>query len=167
MSKAFTKEDDAIDAPLLAEDQSLPSGTPNYVTPGGLARLRHRVEALAAELAATPSAERARREHALATLARRLEVAVVIDPANQPADEVRFGATVDVRDERGVVRTIRIVGVDEADAKRGWVSWRSPLADALMGQALGDVAELTTPSGTSELEIVAIRYTPPSGTSEP
>lgn len=158
MSKAFTKEDDTTDAPVFAEDQSLPAGTPNYMTPNGKSLLRHRIETLAAELATTPSAERARLEHTLMTLTRRFDAAVVIDPATQPADEVRFGATVDVRDERGVARSIRIVGVDEADAKRGWVSWRSPLAEALMGQALGEVVELITPSGSSELEIVAIRY---------
>ena len=68
----------------------------------------------------------------------------------------RFGATVTVEDASGGERRYRIVGVDEADPKRGLVSWRSPVARALVGRSVGDVTTLRTPAGDEELQIVAI-----------
>jgi transcription elongation factor GreB len=98
-------------------------------------------------------------EQRLAALLLRLEAAEVIDPAAQPSDDrARFGATVAVEDEEGAARRYRIVGVDEADPKRGWVSWRSPVARALVGRAIGDTTTLHTPAGDEELTIVGIDY---------
>jgi len=71
---------------------------------------------------------------------------------------VRFGATVTVEDEAGASRCYRIVGVDEADPRRGWVSWRSPLAHALMGRRAGDATTLHTPAGDEELTVIAVAY---------
>ena len=66
--------------------------------------------------------------------------------------------TVTVRDSAGVESRYRIVGVDELDSERGWVSWLSPLARALQNASLGERVTFATPSGSQELEIVAIEY---------
>ena len=71
---------------------------------------------------------------------------------------MRFGASVTVEDESGHTRRYRLVGVDEADPRRGLVSWRSPVARALTGRRLGDVTTLRTPAGDEELTVVAIDY---------
>ena len=71
-------------------------------------------------------------------------------PAN--ADDVRFGAAVTIAYDDGREATYRIVGEDEADPAQGSVSYISPLARALMGKAIGDVARVAG----REVEIVAI-----------
>ena len=75
-------------------------------------------------------------------LIRRLDAAEVVDPCarrdDDSADQVFFGATVTVRDARGEERTISIVGVDEIDTARGYVSWISPIARALIKAREGD-----------------------------
>jgi len=92
-------------------------------------------------------------------LAKRLEVAEVVDPARQTnLDRVFFGATVTYANSRDEERTITIVGVDEVDADHGRVSWISPIARALMKAQEGDVVELRTPHGIELIEVVEIRY---------
>lgn len=170
MSKAFTKDDGADDAPLVPSRPPLAAGVPNYVTPAGLAALRselHRLEAERVALASHPmGADRSRAAAALAArlgeLVARIGSAVVVDPVNQPRDEVRFGATVTVvarvGDGDGVERRYRIVGVDEADAARGRVAFVAPVARALLGKRVGDEATVRTPRGEEQLEVVAIAY---------
>ena len=75
-------------------------------------------------------------------------------------DQIFFGATVDVRGREGEERTISIVGVDEIDTARGYVSWVSPIARSLIKAREGDSVTLKTPGGTEELEILAVRYVP-------
>jgi transcription elongation factor GreB len=156
MSKAFTKEgDDPLDGVLQVDDAALPPGVKNYLTPEGAARLRDDI----ARLREAPRGDARRKveiDARLAALLRRLEAAEVIDPATQPRDRVVFGATVTVRDEEGRERRYRIVGVDEADAKRGWISWRTPIARALLDQPLGETVTLRTPGGEADVEIVGI-----------
>lgn len=99
----------------------------------------------------------------LSHLARRMKAVKVIDPAAQP-DRSRawFGATVTVIDEDEVERVVTLIGEDEADASAGRISWRSPLAQALRGAAVGDVRRVMLPAGERALEVVAIGY-PESG----
>jgi transcription elongation factor GreB len=166
MSKAFTREDggDQDDAPERPLGPELPPGVKNYVTPEGAARLRAELDRLThAErpgAAAEPAALR-EIDRRIAFLARRLEAAEVIDPAAQPPGRVLFGATVTVRAEDGGERRYRLVGVDEADPRRGDVSWRSPIAAALLGGQAGDVVTVRSPRGDEELEIVDVRYRAP------
>jgi transcription elongation factor GreB len=80
------------------------------------------------------------------------------DPRTQPADRVRFGATVTVRGEDGAERRYRIVGVDEAEPARGALSWRSPLAAALLGARVGDTVTFRLPRGEEELKVVMLSY---------
>ena len=71
---------------------------------------------------------------------------------------MRFGATVSVREANGELADYRLVGVDEADPDRGWISWTSPMARALNLAHRGERVNFSTPSGPTELEIVNISY---------
>lgn len=143
-----------------------PPGTPNYVTPRGLRLLQEERERLARQRDAldelADEGER-RRRHAvlaqqLAELDARLASAVVVDPAGQDPEVVRFGATVTVSTEAGEERRYRIVGVDEANAAEGRVSFLAPVARALLGRSLDDEVRLETANGVEVLEIIAIDY---------
>lgn len=165
MSKAFTREDDQEpDDTIRPLGPELPAGVKNYVTPEGAARLREEIERLsqvARPALVTAGDTRALHEldRRLAFLGRRLEAAEIIDPASQPPDRVLFGATVTVRADDGAERRYRLVGIDEADPPRGDVSWRSPIAAALLGARVGDVVMLRSPRGDEELEVIAVSYT--------
>jgi transcription elongation factor GreB len=94
-------------------------------------------------------------------LAKRMKAATVIDPAAQTdTQRVRFGATVTIADEDDNQRTVTLVGADEAEAGDGRISWRSPMALALRGAAVGDMRRVTLPGGDAEIEVVAISYPP-------
>jgi transcription elongation factor GreB len=186
MNKAFTREPDAANDD---DDQDvalpLPVGARNYMTPGGFARMKAELDRLAQkerpELVATVAwaagngdrsengdyiygKKRLREiDRRIRFLVRRLDVAEVVDPAargDEGSDQVYFGATVTVRGETSGERTISIVGVDEIDTQRGYVSWVSPIARALIKAREGDTVPLHTPAGVEELEIVAVRYVP-------
>jgi len=97
-------------------------------------------------------------------LIRRLDRAEVVDPAarrdDDSADRVYFGATVTVADSAGAERTVSIVGIDEIDTPRGYISWISPMARALLKAREGDTVVVHTPAGPEELDVVAVRYVP-------
>jgi transcription elongation factor GreB len=157
MSKAFTKEGEGGGLEELPPVDTWPAGVKNYLTPEGYAALKRELETVR-EAPRGDAKEKLRLEARLQALLSRLEAAEVIDPSAQPRDVVRFGATVGVAGDDGAVRRYRIVGVDEADARRGWVSWRSPVARAITGRRVGDTATLHTPAGDEELEVVSIDY---------
>jgi transcription elongation factor GreB len=157
MSKAFTKEGEGDSLDDLPPVEPWPLGVKNYLTPVGHAALKREIEALR-EPAHGDARKKVEREQRLQALLQRLEAAEVIDPAGQPRDVVRFGATVTVEDEEGGERRYRIVGVDEADPKRGWVSWRSPIARALTGRRVGDTTTVRTPARDEELTVTGIDY---------
>jgi transcription elongation factor GreB len=71
-------------------------------------------------------------------------------------DRVTFGATVTVRHRNGEQQIYRIVGVDEADADRGWISWRSPIARALINAKPGQQVRFESPDGEEIIEILQI-----------
>jgi transcription elongation factor GreB len=92
-------------------------------------------------------------------LSKSIDSAVVVDNAGKAHDRVRFGATVIfIHEESGEQREVTIVGVDELDAGDARVSWRSPLARALLTAQVGDTVTLRAPRGPERLEIVAVRY---------
>jgi transcription elongation factor GreB len=80
----------------------------------------------------------------------------VVGPQVGPVDEVRLGATVVVRDSAGRQSRFQIVGVDEADGKTGRIAFVAPLARALLGRRVGELASVQTPRGEDDLEVVAI-----------
>lgn len=157
MSKAFTKEDDSVEE-LVLEDLALPPGVRNYLTPEGAAELGRQLEAVRQALAVAVVAKKPALERRLGSLTRRFETAEVVDPAKQPHGIVRFGATVVVENSDGKTRQFRIVGIDEAQPADGRISWRSPMAKALLGTRVGDEITVQTPHGPDALSLVAIRY---------
>ena len=90
----------------------------------------------------------------------KLSNATIIDISQlEHNGKVVFGVTVDVADEEtGEELTYKIVGDDEADIKNNMISISSPIARALIGKQQGDIAEVNTPGGIRELEIVEVRY---------
>lgn len=92
-------------------------------------------------------------------LSRRLDDMVVVDRPPQDASKVFFAAWVTVYDiNTDEEKRFRIVGPDETDAKRGWISVDSPLARALIGKQVDDEVVFTTPKGRQEYEVVNIEY---------
>ncbi len=94
-------------------------------------------------------------------LTKRLEQATVVDPLEQAKiarGRVLFGCTVTVENEEGEEKVYSIVGVDEFDPAKGYVSWVSPIGRALLGKSEGDEISFTTPGGRCELEIVKVAY---------
>jgi transcription elongation factor GreB len=97
-------------------------------------------------------------DHRLRWLTKRLEAAEVVDPRQQQnRDRVFFGAIVDYATDDDE-RTVTILGPDEADIARGEASLTSPIGRALLGAKVGDVVTLHTPTGTKQIEVLAIRY---------
>ena len=187
MSKAFTKEQDGLDD-LDDQDSGapepgapLPQGTKNYLTPGGATKLKEELKRLLYEdrpaLVKTVSwaasngdrsengdyiyGKRKLREidRRIRFLTKRLEIAVIVDPAAQTSDKVLFGASVTIENSQGERKTYQIVGVDETEVSRGKISWISPLAKALFNAQIGDVVNFRSPKGEEDLEIIEIRYT--------
>jgi transcription elongation factor GreB len=91
-------------------------------------------------------------------LSKTLDRAVVVDNAGKNHQRVFFGATVTIVNDAGDEREVTIVGVDELDLSDARVSWRSPLAKALLKAKVGDTVTVRAPQGPERLEVVAIRY---------
>ncbi len=182
MSKAFTKEtDDAADDVELDSGPALPAGAKNYITPEGHRRLQDELKRLVkverpkvVESVSWAAGNGDRSENGdyiygkkrlreidgrIRFLTKRLEVAEIVDPAAQKShDQVFFGATVTYATSDDREHTVTIVGIDEADADRGRVSWVAPVARALLKARVGDVVELRGPRGVDSLEVLAISY---------
>lgn len=182
MNKAFVKESDNDDDDDLAPEAApLPPGTKNYITTDGYARLRAELEHLMNEERpavvqvvswAASNGDRSENgdylygkkrlreiDRRIRFLTKRLELAEVVDPAQQPnKDQVFFGATVVYSDKAGKEFRVTIVGVDEAEPLQGRISWISPVARALTKAREGDTVTLRTPAGVDELDILEVHY---------
>jgi transcription elongation factor GreB len=152
----------------------------NYITPGGYRRLRDelahlwKVErpAMVATVAwAAGNGDRSENgdyiygkrrlreiDRRIRYLSKGLDAAVVVDNGGKTHPQVRFGATVTILYETGDEREVTIVGVDELDSGDARVSWRSPLARALLTAKVGDTVTLHAPRGPERLDIIAVRY---------
>ena len=88
----------------------------------------------------------------------KLSTAEIIDPLKiAKHDRVVFGLSVKIEDiDSGEEKRLSIVGAEESDVERGWISYESPLGKALIGKQLGDIARVNLPGGTREYEIVEI-----------
>jgi transcription elongation factor GreB len=188
MNKAFTKEpDDESDEPDHAAGQApraQVAGVKNYITPGGLQRLKDehrflltrerpavtRVVTWAAgngdrsENADYQYGKRRLREidRRIRFLTKRIDAAEIVDPeaprGGPAATQVFFGATVRYANASGTERVVSVVGLDEVDLDRNHISWLSPLARALMKSGAGDRVVLHAPAGTEQLLILEVRY---------
>lgn len=169
VSKAFTREEnEGPELPdLLPPASVLPPGAKNYMTRAGaeelhaeLTRLVQSERPRASEVTHDPDARRrlTKINQRIFQIEQSLLSAEIVLPDIGVNDTIRFGATVTVREENGDESTYRIVGVDEADTSRNWVSWLSPIARALLNAKLGERVRFRFPSGEAQLEIIGISY---------
>ena len=166
------------------QDDSPAVQAKNYITPGGLERLKEEHRFLlfkdrpaVAEVVAWAASNGDRSENAdyqyakrrlrqidgrIRHLSKRMEAAEVVDPEaprlGLRASRVYFGATVLYANAAGVEREVSIVGADEVDLDRNHVSWVSPLGRALMRSAAGDSVVLDAPGGKELLTVLEVRY---------
>lgn len=152
----------------------------NYITPPGLERLRSEYSNLlhverpkVVETVAWAASNGDRSENAdyiygkrrlreidrrLRWLGDRLEKAEVVNPAEVRSSKVVFGATVTLSDDDGEESRYQIVGEDETDIKSGLISWKSPVAKALLGKSEGDEVTIRKPAGDAVVTIEKIEY---------
>src|SRR5436190_18903693 len=156
----------------------------NYITPAGLERLKaehrfrlNRERPAVTQVVAWAAANGDRSENAdyqygkrrlrqidsrIRFLGKRIDAAEVVDPAaprpRSAATRAFFGATVTYQDADGREHTVRIVGIDEVDLNRRYISWISPLARALMKATTGDRVVVQAPRKTEHIEIVDVEY---------
>jgi len=156
------------------------AGAKNYITPQGLAKLKAEYHELfhverpkIVETVAWAASNGDRSENAdyiygkrrlreidrrLGFLGHRLELAEVVDPTQQKSAQVVFGATVTMSDDDGKIFTYQIVGEDETEAASGKISWKSPMAKALLGKKVEDEVTVHKPAGEQVFVIEKIEY---------
>jgi transcription elongation factor GreB len=160
------------------------AGLKNYITPAGLQRLKDehkflltRERPAVTQVVAWAAGNGDRSENAdyqygkrrlrqidrrIRFLTKRIDAAEVVDPeaprTGRAATHVFFGATVRYANAAGTEREVSIVGVDEVDLDRNYISWISPLGRALMKSGEGDSVILHAPGGTERLQILEVRY---------
>ncbi|MGI4991885.1 transcription elongation factor GreB [Halobacteriovorax sp. GFR7] len=88
----------------------------------------------------------------------RINAALIVDPLSISSEKIQFGATVVLEDEDGNEKRYSIVGVDEVDTTKGLVSWKSPIARAMIGKEEGDEVIVQAPGDDFEYTIVEINY---------
>ena len=92
-------------------------------------------------------------------LEARISLAEIFDPKDMSGKQVKFGATVTIQDmETEKNKTYQIVSEYEADIDSGLIAYTTPVAKAVIGKSEGDVAEVTTPKGVVEYEIIKVEY---------
>jgi transcription elongation factor GreB len=169
VSKAFTRdENEGPEIPdVLPMASSLTPGSKNYITAEGAQKLRDELQRLVevtrpelVDARDDPDAKRqlARLDQRIIQLEESLHAAEIVEPPSEPAEVVRFGAYVTVRESDGSETRYRIVGVDETDLDNNWVSWMSPIAKALLNRKCGERIRFKFPSGEETLEIKEISY---------
>jgi transcription elongation factor GreB len=160
------------------------AGLKNYITPRGLQRLKDehrflltRERPAVTQVVAWAASNGDRSENAdyqygkrrlreidrrIRFLGKRIDAAEIVDPeaarSGRAATHVFFGATVRYATTAGTERVVSVVGADEVDLERNYISWLSPLARALMKCGAGDRVVLHAPGGTEELQILDVRY---------
>jgi transcription elongation factor GreB len=183
MDTARTDEPDDDEREAEPASVAVPA-VKNYITPAGLQRLRAELRFLLArerpavtEVVAWAAGNGDRSENAdyqygkrrlreidrrIRFLRKRIDAAEIVDPeaprAGRARTHVFFGATVRYANAEGCERVVRIVGVDEIDLDRNYISWLSPLARALMKAGPGDEVVLHAPGGSEPLEVLEVRY---------
>ena len=159
------------------------SGKPGYITRGGYRRFEEEADRLwnvdrpkMAKAVEVAAAEGDRSENAeyqyskqrlaaidrrLRFLGQRLKVLTIVDEKPPDDGRVYFGSWVTIEDEDGGRQTYRIVGPDEIDAAKKWISMDSPVGTSLLSRQLGDEITVRRPKGEVTCEIIEVRNTPP------
>ncbi len=165
MSKAFLKESDFDDAPVLPRVNVLPPNARNYMTAAGAARLREELNQLVERerphvraRVGDPDArvELQKLDQRIRQIQESLRTAEIPEADSATDGIARFGSRVVVRDAQGREETYLIVGVDETEFFPDAISWLSPLAQSLLNQPLHARVAVRIPAGTRELEIVDV-----------
>ncbi|MCZ6897626.1 MAG: transcription elongation factor GreB [Betaproteobacteria bacterium] len=165
-----------------SSNYQLPAGSKNYITPGGHARLKgeflwlmnkERPEVTAIVSWAAGNGDRSENgdyiygkkrlreiDKRIHFLTKRLDIAEIVDPTVSREDKTQifFGATVTFSNQRGKEKTVSIVGVDEIDTTKGYISWISPMARAMTKARQGDIVTLHAPDGIKTIEILEVKY---------
>ncbi len=179
MNKAFTKESDGDTDKDPLEDAPRPKGT-QHITAEGHRALQMELKKLwevdrpkITDEVSTAAAQGDRSENAeyiygkkklreidrrIRFLTKRLDVVTVVTPAKSQLGKVFFGAWFTIEDEEGKEMTYRVVGTDEIDLAARKISVASPVAQALLGKAEGEVALIQRPKGPTEVTIVKVWY---------
>ncbi len=151
-----------------------------YITPEGAVTLQQELQYLWRELRpgvvkalSAAAAEGDRSENAeyiyrkkqlgeidrrLRYISKRVDVIKIVDKLPEEQDRVRFGAWVSLRDGEGREVTYRIVGADETDAKRAWISIDSPMARALLGKRAGELIKVELPEGKKSFAVTEVYF---------
>jgi len=169
MSRGFVKEEDQEEAPFIPPRAALPAGVDNYVSPQGYAELQK--EKLNLEQARKDNPEENETEKRrlnmlidgkMRLLEERISSARVVPIADQPKDEVRFGAKVKLEYLDGPLANkhvqLQIVGVDEANLKNQKIAFVAPLAKSLLGAKLGEERQLVLGSEKRRLKVLSFHY---------
>lgn len=160
MSRAFVREDDFREQAPVRPMPTLPPGVKNYITREGADALRAEAakfdEERSAGAVAKDRAQVANLDQRIAQLEEILRSVTVVEPA--AGDDVRFGAAVTVKYPSGEIEEFRVVGVNEIDLERNFISWQSPLAKALMNAKAGDTVKFRAPAGEQRLEVLKVEY---------
>lgn len=166
--------------PMSTRDRPAPPAKKSYITPEGAKKLRAELEQLwtierprVTQEVADAAAQGDRSENAeyiygkrrlreidrrVRFLSKRLDHVTVVTEAPSDPSRVFFGAWVTLEDEDGEEVTYRIVGPDESNVDKGWISMEAPVAKALLGKRDGDDVTVRRPKGDITYTIVGIRY---------
>jgi transcription elongation factor GreB len=166
MSRGFVKEDDQEEVPMVPKRAFLPDGITNFVTPAGMHQLLEERQRLAGEKDNLDILNENERRLELNFINAKLHLlnariagAKIVEPGDQPGDEIRFGAFVILKtSESHPTMTIQIVGVDEADVAKGKISFISPLARLLINRKKGDKVVLKQAGKDVLYEVTGISY---------
>ena len=166
MSRGFVKEDDQEEIPIVPQRAYLPEGVTNFVTRAGMDQLLAEKEMLVSERENLSNTSENEKRIALNYINARLHLlenriaeAKVINPDEQPHNEIRFGASVTLKTKgSGHIQTFQIVGVDEADISKGKISFISPLAKILINKKTGEIVTFKRDKEEVGFEVIGIDY---------
>ena len=166
MSRGFVKEEDQEEPLIIPPRAAIPDGVINYVTQNGLHELKKEFKQLEedrASIKAENEIEKRRTQSLIdgkiSLLTERLNSARLLTPEELPKDEVRFGAKVEILDlDRNKKQDFQIVGVDEANIKKKKIAFVAPLARAITGKKVGELAEFKLGDELRKLKILSINY---------
>lgn len=165
MSRAFINEDEQVNTPFVPPRADLPQGVTNYVTPEGLDDLLREKEELLERNKELNESDEYSKITALKVISIKLQMlenrivtANVVEHEDKSKDQVHFGATVKLQIGKSKKnRTLQIVGVDEADLKKGKIAFTSPLAKEMMNKKVGEKVILKLEHGKTEFTVLEIK----------
>jgi transcription elongation factor GreB len=166
MSRGFVREGDQEEPVVIPQRAVLPDHVINYVTPSGMNQLREELGVLEKDFAgiALEDEKERRREQTLVLgkiklLKERINSARPILLEEQPQDEIRFGATVKIKNlNLTTYQVLTITGVDEANVAQGKIAFTTPIARAIIGAKAGDTVDFKLAGENRALHIEYIKY---------